>query len=62
VQCPGDCNGDAAVAVNELVLGVNIALNGLPVSRCPALERDGSGAVDIAELVAAVSAALLGCA
>jgi len=62
VQCPGDCDDDAAVGINELVLGVNIALNGLPTRTCPALDPDGSGAVDIAELVSAVSAALLGCA
>jgi hypothetical protein len=36
--CVGDCNGDGAVTVNELVTGVNIALGAADVSACPALQ------------------------
>jgi hypothetical protein len=28
--CPGDCNGSGDVAVNELVVGVNLALGVFP--------------------------------
>ena len=57
--CPGDCDGDGAVAVNELILGVRSALDGEIL--CAACDRNGDGMVTIAELVAAVSAALSGC-
>ena len=30
-DCVGDCDGDGQVSINELVLGVNIALGSLPV-------------------------------
>ena len=29
-QCVGDCDGDGTVAINELILGVNIALGRQP--------------------------------
>jgi len=61
VPCAGDCNGDAAVGINELVLGVSVAQNALPISACPSFDTDGSGAVEISELIDAVSAALVGC-
>ncbi len=60
-SCPGDCDGDSAVGVNEVVLGVNIALNALPIAACPPFDTNASGAVEITEIIAAVSAALLGC-
>jgi len=59
--CPGDCRGDGAVAVDELVSLVNIALGALPETSCEAGDRDGDGAVDVTELVRAVQAALEGC-
>jgi len=58
--CAGDCNGDGVVAINELILGVNIAL-GAPVAGCPAIDANGDGAVAINELIAAVGRALSGC-
>jgi len=57
--CAGDCNGDGAVAVNELVLGVNMAL-GNPAT-CAAMDDDHNGQIGIAELVRAVGSALNGC-
>jgi len=59
--CPGDCNGDATVTVDELVRGVNIALGAQPLANCPVFDRNGSGSVEINELVQAVNAALNGC-
>ncbi|MDX2170318.1 MAG: hypothetical protein SF182_24815 [Deltaproteobacteria bacterium] len=59
--CPGDCNGDGEVTVNELISGVNIALGNAAPSSCPAFDRNSDGEVSINELIAAVNAALTGC-
>lgn len=59
--CPGDCNGNGEVAVNELITGVNIALGNSTVDACPSFDRNGDGSVSINELIAAVNAALNGC-
>ncbi|MDX2171315.1 MAG: choice-of-anchor V domain-containing protein [Deltaproteobacteria bacterium] len=59
--CAGDCNGDGAVAINELITGVNIALGSAQVSSCPSFDSSGDGTVAINELIAAVSRALGGC-
>jgi len=61
-SCPGDCNGDGAVTVNELIVGVNIALGTTMVSACPQFDRDDDGAVSISEIIGAVQSALSGCA
>ncbi len=59
--CPGDCNGNGSVTVDELVTGVNIALENASLSACPATDTSGDGMVTVNELVAAVSNALNGC-
>jgi len=59
--CTGDCNGNGTVEINELILGVNISLGTVPLSMCPAFDADGSTAVEIYELIAAVGNALNGC-
>ncbi len=59
--CPGDCDGNDIVAVDELVVGVSIALGRLPIERCPSCNLDGDGQARIEELVGAVNAALKGC-
>ena len=59
--CAGDCNGDRSVAINELVLGVAIALGSAQLTGCDGFDGDDDGQVSINELVAAVSAALAGC-
>jgi hypothetical protein len=61
VACAGDCNGDGQVTVNELILGVNIALGSQPASVCTAIDTNGDGMVTINELIAAVTRALNGC-
>ena len=61
IACAGDCNGDGMVTVNELILGVNIALGSQPASVCTAMDTDGNGMVTINELIAAVTRALNGC-
>ena len=60
-SCVGDCDNSGNVAINELVLGVNIALGSASLAQCPALNVDGNDSVGIAELIQAVNAALKGC-
>ena len=57
--CPGDCNDDNTVAINELITCVNIALETSAVSTCPTCDVNGDGMVAINELIAAVGVALL---
>ncbi len=59
--CPGDCGGDRQVTVDELLIGVNIALNEAPVASCASLDRNGDGEVTVEELLRGVAAALEGC-
>jgi hypothetical protein len=59
--CTGDCNGDGTVAINELVLGVSVALTLQPASACPAFDANRDGSVVINEVVAAVNNTLAGC-
>jgi subtilisin family serine protease len=58
--CTGDCDGNGTVAIDELVLGVNIVLGPPPVNGCPAF-ASSRGSVDIAQLIKGVSNALNGC-
>ncbi|MEO8604314.1 MAG: parallel beta-helix domain-containing protein, partial [bacterium] len=60
-SCTGDCDGNGAVAVNEIVLGVNIALGSAPVSECASFDLDSDGTIGINELITAVTFALNGC-
>jgi hypothetical protein len=59
--CSGDCDGDHIVAINELLIGVNIATGGAPISACAQFDSNGDHAVTVDELVSAVKNALSGC-
>ncbi|MBI4516696.1 MAG: thrombospondin type 3 repeat-containing protein, partial [Deltaproteobacteria bacterium] len=60
-MCAGDCLGDGEVTVDELVVGVNIALGNQPLSTCERFDRTLDGEVTVEELVYAVNNALNGC-
>ena len=60
LPCVGDCDGDGVVAINELLIGVNMAAGTLPPSQCPAFSPDGE-VPSIAQLIQAVNAAVTGC-
>ncbi|MFN8643590.1 MAG: hypothetical protein U0802_18725 [Candidatus Binatia bacterium] len=57
--CPGDCSGDGAISVDELVRGVERALGIAAAMPCPAW--DDRAPVTVVDLVASVAAALAGC-
>jgi hypothetical protein len=59
--CVGDCDANGVVTVNELITGVGIALESVPISACPPFDCSHRGRADIACLIAAVDAALHGC-
>ncbi|HVM97974.1 MAG TPA: hypothetical protein VMT89_16385, partial [Candidatus Acidoferrales bacterium] len=59
--CVGDCSGDGEVTIDEILLGVNIALDNKPVSSCSSFDANGDGEVSIDEIILAVNAALFGC-
>ncbi|MBI3782337.1 MAG: hypothetical protein HY270_02935 [Deltaproteobacteria bacterium] len=59
--CTGDCNNDGLVTVDELVLGVNIALGNALLSDCAAMDGNGDGEVTVDELIVAVSMAISSC-
>lgn len=61
LACIGDCDGDGSVPINELIVGVNVALGAAPVGSCSAFDRNGDGAVSIDELLAGVNSATAGC-
>lgn len=60
-SCVGDCNGDGAVTVNELILGVNILLDAQPFTACPAFDSNSTDTVTIEELVQGVNNLLRAC-
>jgi len=59
--CPGDCNADASVTINEILVCVNMAIGTAAADACPACDVDADGSVTVNEIIAAVGAALSGC-
>ncbi len=59
--CAGDCDGNRRVTIDELTLGIRIALGLAPVSDCSACDADGDGTVGVEEIVRAVAGALGTC-
>jgi hypothetical protein len=61
VVCAGDCNHSGEVTINELLTGVGIALDSIPLSSCQLFDCTGVGTVEVSCLIAAVNASLNGC-
>jgi hypothetical protein len=57
-----DCNGDATVTVDELLLMTNIGLGSAPVGSCAAGDASDDGTITVDETLAAVNNTLNGCA
>jgi hypothetical protein len=58
--CVGDCDGNGAVVVNEIIALVNIALGNAQPSTCPHGIPNGAE-INIALLIQTVNSALVGC-
>ncbi len=61
LPCPGDCDADGAVRIDELVTGVALAIADQGTAACSAFDRNGDDEASVDELVAGVDAALYGC-
>ncbi len=61
--CTGDCSGNDAVTIDELIRGVNIALGAAGIGQCPSFDANDSDSdtVTIDELVEGVNNSLAGC-
>lgn len=59
--CPGDCDGDGEVHINESILGVQVGLQQADVADCSNADLDDSGTVEINEMVSSVSSTVNGC-
>lgn len=59
--CTGDCNGDGEVTVDEIVLGIGIALGNAAIETCVRFDANADGQVTVDEVVQAVNRALDGC-
>ncbi len=59
--CVGDCGGNGSVSVEELIVGVSVALGTASMSQCAALDTNGDRQVTVEELLLASGQALFGC-
>ncbi len=59
--CIGDCDGDGAVTIDDILYLITIPLGGGDIQTCAAGDADGSGTVTVDEIVTAVNNALNGC-
>lgn len=60
-SCTGDCNDDGDVTVDEILIGVNIALGVRPFTDCLALDANDDSTVTVDEIITALNLALTGC-
>lgn len=59
--CTGDCDAGGAVTVDEIVLGIGIALGNAAIDTCTAFDANDDGLVTVDEIVQSVHFALNGC-
>jgi len=59
--CPGDCDGDGEVTVDEILRQVSIALGESPASLCFAGDMSCDSDLTVDEILTAVGGALAGC-
>jgi hypothetical protein len=60
-RCAGDCDGSGTVAVNEILIMVNIALGSAEMAACPGADGNQDGHITVNEIIAAVHNALDDC-
>lgn len=63
LACTGDCDANGSVTVDEVLRGVNAALQlpGSALEACPSFDRNLDGAVTVEEILRAVGIALTTC-
>ncbi len=61
-QCAGDCTGNGAVTVDELLTMAQIALGEAEMSECEVGDGNGDGQITVDEILIAVNHALSSCA
>ena len=61
VSCPGDCNNDKNVTVDDLLAMLNVALGAADITSCKAGDADHDGRIAIEDILTAVNSALNGC-
>jgi cytochrome c peroxidase len=61
VSCPGDCDLDGEVEVNELITAFNVSRGTASLAVCLVNDPNGDGAVTVDELIRAIGSALNGC-
>ncbi len=59
--CPGDCDFDGSLTVDELVTGINIALGSATLAHCLGFDSSGEGQVSVDEIIINIGLALGGC-
>ena len=59
--CTGDCDGNAAVSMDEVLQGARLAFDRSSLAQCPAFDENDDGQVAAGEIVAAVRNAVRGC-
>jgi hypothetical protein len=59
--CPGDCDGDGDVFVNEVTMTVRILAGEAALSECAAADADGDGEVFVTDVTRATVSLGLGC-
>lgn len=61
--CPGDCNDDGEVTIDELIVAMTIVLelDGNTLAICPAADANADGVVTVDDIIRAVDAALGSC-
>jgi hypothetical protein len=60
-NCPGDCDVDGSVGIDELVIAVRIATDNVSIDRCRLVDADDDGSVAVNDLVVALINAMRGC-
>ncbi len=62
-SCAGDCDGDGAVTLHEVMLGVRISMDmGVGLQHCMSADSNGDGAVTVLDSIAAAHSFQSGCA
>lgn len=59
--CPGDCDYNRSITVDELVTGINVALGTATLAHCVGFDGDGDGEVSVDEIIINIGLALGGC-